>query len=89
MNWTKEDAAAAQAQGWDLVEYWENGHFGWVIQRHGEQMLSDESARLYVAHRAKTTKDALCQKAVTVVFRSQMPDFEKTARTTKQRRRRA
>lgn len=85
MTWTKEDSAAAREQGWDVFDCYEDGKFEKVIQCHGDVMRTDESARLFVQHRAKNN-DQLCLKALREVFQSKMPNFEEVVKKTKQRR---
>lgn len=85
MTWTKEDAAEAAKLGWGLYEVWE-GKLEWIIQRDTASniFLTDEAARLYVKDRANHN-DALCTKAMRLMFHSRMPNFDDVVKKSRRR----
>lgn len=72
-TWTKQDSAAARAQGWDVFDIWEGRAFS-EIQKYDESTTfkSDEDARAFVSARASASSDLtdLCVRAWSIVFRS-------------------
>lgn len=71
-NWSEEEAAAAQKQGWMLAEVWDGRRLSVEIARDGASniFLTDAAARTWVATRG--VGDLLCRRANLLVFESKI-----------------